>query len=94
MARCPTLVIAGTRSGSGKTSLTLALTRMLTRWGLAVQTFKVGPDFLDPTYLALASGRPCYNLDGWMSGKEHVCRLFERAAADADCTLVEGVMGL
>ena len=94
MARCPTLVIAGTHSGSGKTSLTLALTRALTRRGLAVQTFKVGPDFLDPTYLALASGRPCYNLDGWMSGKEHVCRLFERAAADADCALVEGVMGL
>jgi cobyrinic acid a,c-diamide synthase len=94
MVHCPTLVIAGTHSGSGKTSLTLALTHALTRRGLAVQTFKVGPDFLDPTYLALASGRPCYNLDGWMSGKEHVCRLFERAAADADCALVEGVMGL
>ena len=94
MARCPTLVIAGTHSGSGKTSLTLALTRALTRRGLAVQTFKAGPDFLDPTYLALASGRPCYNLDGWMAGKEHICRLFERAAADADCALVEGVMGL
>ncbi|MDP1990870.1 MAG: cobyrinate a,c-diamide synthase [Syntrophales bacterium] len=94
MARCPTLVIAGTHSGSGKTSLTLALTRALSRRGLSVQTFKVGPDFLDPTYLALASGRPCYNLDGWMAGKEYVCRLFERAAADADCALVEGVMGL
>ncbi len=94
MARCPTLVIAGTHSGSGKTSLTLALTRALTRRGLAVQTFKVGPDFLDPTYLALASGRPCYNLDGWMAGREPVCTLFERASADADCALVEGVMGL
>jgi cobyrinic acid a,c-diamide synthase len=94
MATCPTLVIAGTQSGSGKTSLTLALIRALTRRGLAVQTFKAGPDFLDPTYLALASGRPCYNLDGWMSGREHVCRLFERTAADADVALVEGVMGL
>jgi cobyrinic acid a,c-diamide synthase len=94
MARCPTLVIAGTHSGSGKTSFTLALTRALTRLGLAVQTFKVGPDFLDPTYLTLASGRPCHNLDGWMAGKEYVCRLFERAVVDADCTLIEGVMGL
>jgi len=94
MASCPTLVIAGTQSGSGKTSFTLALTRALTRRGVAVQTFKAGPDFLDPTYLALASGRPCYNLDGWMSGKGHVCALFERAATGADCALIEGVMGL
>ena len=94
MTRCPTLVIAGAHSGAGKTSLALALARSLARRGLRVQTFKAGPDFLDPTYLALASGRPCYNLDGWMAGREHVCRLFERATADADCALVEGVMGL
>ncbi len=90
----PTLVIAGTHSGSGKTSLTLALARALARRGLRVQTFKTGPDFLDPTYLALASGRPCYNLDGWMAGQDHVRGIFERTAADADCALVEGVMGL
>ena len=94
MAHCPTLVIAGTHSGSGKTSLTLALARALARRELRVQTFKVGPDFLDPTYLALASGRPCYNLDGWMAGRDHVGGLFERAVAGADCALVEGVMGL
>ena len=88
------LVIAGSHSGSGKTSLTLALARALVRQGLTVQTFKVGPDFLDPTYLALASGRPCYNLDGWMMGREHVGRLVERAAGKADAVLVEGVMGL
>jgi cobyrinic acid a,c-diamide synthase len=94
MSSCPTLVIAGTHSGAGKTSFTLALARALTRRGLKVQTFKVGPDFLDPTYLALASGRPCYNLDGWMAGHDHCRCLFARAAADADCALVEGVMGL
>ncbi|PIV05767.1 MAG: cobyrinic acid a,c-diamide synthase [Syntrophobacterales bacterium CG_4_8_14_3_um_filter_58_8] len=94
MARTPTLVIAGTRSGVGKTSFTLALARALTRRGLNVQTFKVGPDFLDPTYLALASGRPCYSLDGWMAGHDHCRRLFARTTADADCALVEGVMGL
>jgi cobyrinic acid a,c-diamide synthase len=90
----PTRVIAGTHSGSGKTSLALAMTRALTRRGFAVQTYKVGPDFLDPTYLALASGRPCYNLDGWMAGEAHVRRLFARTAADADVALVEGAMGL
>ncbi|MCE5263603.1 MAG: cobyrinate a,c-diamide synthase [Deltaproteobacteria bacterium] len=94
MARCPTLVIAGTNSGVGKTSFTLALARALFRRGLKVQTFKVGPDFLDPTYLALASGRPCYNLDGWMAGTDHSRHLFSRAVSDADCALVEGVMGL
>jgi cobyrinic acid a,c-diamide synthase len=94
MTRCPTLVIAGTHSGAGKTSFTLALARALARRGRETQTFKVGPDFLDPTYLALASGRPCYNLDGWMAGHDHCRRLFARAMADADCALVEGVMGL
>jgi cobyrinic acid a,c-diamide synthase len=94
MTHCPTLVIAGTHSGAGKTSLTLALARAFARRGLNIQTFKVGPDFLDPTYLALASGRPCYNLDGWMAGHDHCRRLFARATTDADCALVEGVMGL
>jgi cobyrinic acid a,c-diamide synthase len=94
MPHRPTLIIAGTHSGSGKTSLALALARALTRRGLRVQTFKAGPDFLDPTYLALSSGRPCYNLDGWMAGQDHVRGLFERATAGADCALVEGVMGL
>ena len=94
MPHCPTLVIAGTQSSSGKTSLTLALARALARRGLRIQTFKAGPDFLDPTYLALASGRPCYNLDGWMTGPSYVRGLFERAVTDADVALVEGVMGL
>lgn len=91
---CPTLVIAATGSGTGKTSVTLALVHALTRRGLRVQTFKVGPDYLDPTHLALASGRPCYNLDGWMSGRDYVRRLFQQKTADADFAVIEGVMGL
>jgi cobyrinic acid a,c-diamide synthase len=74
--------------------LVLGLARYLTRQGWRVQTFKVGPDFLDPTYLTLASGRTCYNLDGWMTSRDYVRRLFARASADADIALVEGVMGL
>lgn len=90
----PKLVIAGTSSGVGKTSLTLGLTAALRRRGLTVQTFKVGPDFLDPTWLSLASGRPCFNLDGWMCGREYVRELFATSSADADIAIIEGVMGL
>lgn len=91
---CPRLVIAGTASGVGKTSLTLGLVRALVRQEMRVQTFKVGPDFLDPTYLARASGRTCYNLDGWMTDRAYVSRLFARATADADLAIIEGVMGM
>jgi cobyrinic acid a,c-diamide synthase len=91
---CPAILIAGVSSGVGKTSLTLGIVRALARRGLRVQTFKVGPDFLDPSYLALASGRPCYNLDGWMTSREYVRQLFARATADADAAVIEGVMGL
>ena len=94
MRSCPRVVIAGTQSGVGKTSVSLALIAALRRRGYRVQTFKVGPDFLDPSYLALASGRPCYNLDGWMADKDYVCRLFLRATKGADIAVVEGVMGL
>src|SRR3990172_307832 len=90
----PRILIAGTESGSGKTSLAMAIVSALVRRGLTVQTFKIGPDFLDPTYLAAASGRPCYNLDGWMCGREYVERLFARSIAGADCAVIEGVMGL
>jgi len=91
---CPRVVIAGTSSGVGKTSLTLGLTAALSRRGLKVQTFKVGPDFLDPTWLSLASARPCINLDGWMCGKDYVRDRFAKATTDADIAIVEGVMGL
>ena len=94
------LVIGATSSGSGKTSVTLGLVAALRRRGLAVQTFKVGPDFLDPTYLQLVSGRKCYNLDLWMTGEDYVRELFFKAASEeyegrrADVCIVEGVMGL
>lgn len=92
--RLPRLVVAGTQSGVGKTSVAVGLVALLRQRGLRVQTFKVGPDYLDPTYLALASGRRCYNLDGWMTGEAYVRELFGRAGQDADVVVIEGVMGL
>ena len=94
ICKCPRIVLGGTSSGVGKTSITLGVVAGLRKRGLKVQTFKVGPDFLDPSYLAMASGRTCYNLDSWMSSAEYVRKLFARATADADIAIVEGVMGL
>jgi cobyrinic acid a,c-diamide synthase len=92
--KCPRLIIGATSSGSGKTSVSVALAAAIRRRGLSVQTFKAGPDFLDPAWLAAASGRPCFNLDGWMCGGNYVRELFLRTAADCDIALIEGVMGL
>jgi cobyrinic acid a,c-diamide synthase len=87
-------VIAGTASGVGKTTLMVALLHAFRARGLRVAAFKCGPDYLDPTYHARASGRPAHNLDGWMMGEEAVRRTFAHAAAGADLALVEGMMGL
>jgi cobyrinic acid a,c-diamide synthase len=88
------LVIAGTASGVGKTTVTVGVTRALRARGLRVAVFKCGPDYLDPTYHARAAGAVCENLDGWMMGREAVAATFARCAAGADLALLEGVMGL
>jgi cobyrinic acid a,c-diamide synthase len=87
------LVVAGVASGVGKTTITLGLLEAFRRRGLIVQPFKVGPDFIDPGYHELVSGRGSYNLDGWMCGRDHVIATVARHAADADLAIVEGVMG-
>ena len=87
------LVVAGTGSGVGKTTVTLGLLEAYRRRGLAVQAFKVGPDFIDPGLHEVVTGRPSYNLDGWMCGRAHVLATVARHAADADLAIVEGVMG-
>ena len=87
------LVIAGVASGVGKTTVTLGLLEAFRRKGLTVQAFKVGPDFIDPGFHELVTGRPSYNLDGWMCGRDHVRATVARRARDADLAIVEGVMG-
>ena len=87
------LVVAGVASGVGKTTVTLGLLAALRRQGLVVQAFKVGPDFIDPGFHELVTGRTSYNLDGWMCGREHVLATVARHAGDADLAVVEGVMG-
>ncbi len=90
----PRLVVAGTSSGVGKTTVATGLMAALGGRGLRVAAAKVGPDFIDPGYHALATGRAGRNLDPWMCGPDAVGPLAGRAAAGADVLVVEGVMGL
>jgi cobyrinic acid a,c-diamide synthase len=87
------LVVAGVSSGVGKTTVTLGLLEAFRRRGLAVQAFKVGPDFIDPGFHALVTGRPSYNLDGWMCGRDAVRATVARHGIDADLVVIEGMMG-
>jgi len=87
------ILITGDRSGSGKTSITLALAALLSK-KKRVQTFKVGMDYIDPSYLSAVSGRPCRNLDSFTLSDTQIRDIFRYGCRNADIAIVEGVRGL
>jgi cobyrinic acid a,c-diamide synthase len=88
------IVVAGTESGVGKTTVTIGLMAALKRKGYIVQGFKCGPDYIDPTYHTAVTGRPSRNLDSWMVGPEAVRAICARGCEGADIAIIEGGMGM
>lgn len=89
-----TIVIAAPHSGSGKTTITLGIMETMRRRGLTVAPFKAGPDFIDPGYHRLVTGRVSHNLDGWILSGDTLVSLFDHHSFGCDIAVIEGVMGL
>lgn len=90
-----TVIIAGTTSGVGKTTITLAVMHAFkNKKGLTVQPFKIGPDFIDPSYHKIITGKESRTLDAWFMGKDGIISTVENATKDVDIGVIEGVMGL
>jgi cobyrinic acid a,c-diamide synthase len=94
MTTLPRLLISAAHKSSGKTTVSIGLAAALRARGLAVQPFKKGPDYIDPMWLARASGRPCFNLDPYLSSDEAMATTLARESGGADLALVEGNKGL
>ena len=90
--KVPRLVIAGATSGVGKTSITSAIIYGIKKRGYSVQAFKVGPDYIDPSYLSAISGNDTRNLDVWLMGENELVQSFVKNSA-SDISIIEGVMG-
>ena len=90
--KIPRLVLAGTSSGVGKTSISCAIIHALQKRGFSVQPFKVGPDYIDPSYLSSVAKKDVFNLDVWLMGKNHLLESFV-SNSKSDVSIIEGVMG-
>ena len=90
--KIPRLLIAGTNSGVGKTSITCSIIYGLKKMGYSTQPFKVGPDYIDPIYLSTISGNKTHNLDSWLMGKPQILNTFISNSI-SDISVIEGVMG-
>jgi cobyrinic acid a,c-diamide synthase len=90
----PAVVVGGSSSGVGKTLVATAIMYHFRRKGFSVQPFKVGPDYIDPSYHQVVCNRQSYNLDVWMMGENGVIEKFCRASSGADIAVIEGVMGV
>ncbi len=90
----PAFMIAATHKSSGKTTISVALAKILANQGELVQTFKKGPDYIDPMWLKAASGRACYNLDFNTMDKEEITELYAQKSQGADISLIEANKGL
>ena len=90
--RVPRLVVAGATSGVGKTSITSAIIHGIKKQGYSVQPFKVGPDYIDPSYLSAISGKDTKNLDVWLMGESELVHSFVKNST-SDISVIEGVMG-
>jgi cobyrinic acid a,c-diamide synthase len=88
------IALAGTHSGVGKTTVTMAILSTLRQWGMVIQPFKVGPDYIDPMFHSAIAGRPCRNLDPVLTSPEYVRTCFVEQTAGVDGAVIEGVMGL
>ena len=94
MLSIPRIMIAGTHSGVGKTTIVTGILAILKNLGYSVQSYKIGPDYIDPGYHQLASGKPSHNLDSWLIPQEKIPPYFIRTAKKSQISIIEGVMGL
>ena len=92
--KLPRVLIAGERSGTGKTTVATGIMGALVKAGYIVQPFKVGPDYIDPGYHSKVTGRNSRNIDIWLTSKKAVVESLSEASGDADIAVIEGAMGL